>query len=199
MEAASAALMPWEELTVYQLIPWAKTFLQYTDDVLNALPEDEALLDYRPEDPAGGYVFSIREQAMHIADTRHDALGWISGADTDKDDFCTEYGGTGQPWQWKSATRAEILARNAAGRAAVDAWFNRPGAALFESSPHMIAEFAKTNAKLQADGKDIAERLARGPGRVINALFFLVAHEQSHRTVLQHLLRMSGQQAVRYA
>jgi hypothetical protein len=63
----------------------------------------------------------------------------------------------------------------------------------------MQAEFQKHNAKLQADGQDISERLERGPGRLINVLFFIVAHETSHRTVLQHLLRMSGQKVTRYA
>jgi hypothetical protein len=166
---------------------------------MNDLPEDEAALDYRPVDPSGAYVFSIREQAMHIADTRHDALGWITGVDTDSEDFCIEYGGPDKPWQWKHATRVEILARHSAGREAIDAWLRQPQSDMLAVTSHMQAEFDKTNAELTADGKDISERLARGPAPVINVLLFVLAHEQSHRTVLQYMLRMSGQKVARHA
>jgi uncharacterized damage-inducible protein DinB len=185
--------------TIAQVIPWAKTFLQYTDDVINDLPEDDAALDYRQVDPAGGYVFSVREQAMHIADTRHSAIGWLTGNPEDDDDFCTDYGGTDKPWLWKSASRDEIIARNKAGREKVEAWMNKPADAMFEVTAKTQQSFDEANAKLTAEGKDISERLARGPAPVINTLLFIVAHELGHRAMLQHLLRMSGHKVTRYA
>src|SRR4051812_41597185 len=93
------------DLTGAELLTWAKTLLDYSDAIVNDIPEDEAALDWRPTDEAGGWYFSIREQAMHIADTRHSALGWVTGEKTDALEFCTEYGGTGKPWTFRNASR----------------------------------------------------------------------------------------------
>jgi hypothetical protein len=194
MDAALAA-----EPSIGQSMPWAKIFLDYTDAVLGDLPDDDAALDYRPTDPQGAYVFSVREQAMHIADERLEALSWITGDAPDPGKFLLEYGGTDKPWQWRNGTRAEIIERAQQGRAALDAWLAKPRGTLFEVTDHIRSEFEKHNAKLLEGGKDISERLARGPAPVLNILLFVVAHEQSHRTVLQHMLRMQGHSVTRYA
>src|SRR5690349_8942200 len=97
------------ELTAGQVLAWSKMFFDYTDAVVANLPEDDESLDWRPADANGGYYFSIREQAMHIADTRHDSLGEVTGTETDSGDLCTEFGGIEKPWQFKKASRAEIL------------------------------------------------------------------------------------------
>lgn len=187
------------ELSAGQVLPWAKVFLNYTDEVVASIPEDDAGLDWRLTDEKGGWYFSIREQAMHIADTRHSALGWITGDDPAGKEFCTEYGGTGKPWEFKQASRAEILASLKAGREAVDAWLARPLSEILETTPKLIAEHEKLIAQLKADGKDTAEREARGPGRIVNVLFFIASHEQSHRSVLQTMLRQRGYEVARYA
>lgn len=187
------------ELNLGQLLTWCKVLLNYTDEVVANIPEDDAGLDWRPTDDKGGWYFSIREQAMHIADTRHSALGWITGEDAAAREFCTEYGGTEKPWEFKRASRAEILASLQAGREAVDAWLARPLSAALETTPNLVAEHEKILAQLKADGKDASEREARGPGRIINVIFFIVTHEQSHRSVLQSMLRQRGYEVTRYA
>jgi len=187
------------ELTAGQILAWSKVFLDYTDAVVASLPEDDESLDWRPTDAQGGWYLSIREQAMHIADTRHDSLGEVTGTETEADDFCTVFGGLEKPWQFRKASRAEILARLKSGRDLVDAWLARPLSELLETTPSLIAQYEKVLTQLREAGQDTAAREARGPNRIINVLFFLCAHEQSHRTVLQTMLRQRGHAVVRYA
>jgi uncharacterized damage-inducible protein DinB len=188
-----------QELTAAQLLSWAKTFLDYTDAIVNDLPEDDESLDWRQTDDSGGWYFSIREQAMHIADTRHDAIGWITGEDTDEHDFCTEYGGVEKPWQFRKASRDEIIARMKSGRELVDSWLNRPHGVLMETSDHLIKQHEESIESLRKVTKDTSEREARGPSLVINVILFLVSHEQSHRALLQNMLRQRGHKVTRYA
>lgn len=189
------------DTSALQVLTWATTFLNYTDAVIGDLPAADAALDWRPADNAGGYYFSIREQAMHIADERHDMLGWITGASREGKLFLTDYGGTGKPWAFKSGSKAEIVASLQAGRAAVDALLARPMSELLETTPGLTARFEKALADMRAAGKDeeAAKREAAGPSRVLNIVLFLIAHEQSHRSVLQTMLRQQGHNVTRYA
>lgn len=188
-----------EQLSIGQVLPWATTFLNYADEIVGNIPADDAELDWRPDDGCGGWYFSIREQAMHIADTRHYILGSITGAESDANDFCIEYGGTDKPWQFKRASRDEIISRMQAGREALNAWLSQPASVLLESSESLVKQHEKVLTQLREAGKDTAEREARGPSRVVNMLLFLVAHEQGHRSVLQNMLRQRGHAVVRYA
>jgi hypothetical protein len=189
------------ELSGLQLLPWAKIFLDYTDAVISSLPEDDTALDWRPTDAAGTWHFSLREQAMHIVDERHDALSWITGDDVKGQMFLQEYGGTGKPWEFRAATRDEIIASCKAGRLALNQLLSKPHIELLETSPKLTEEHQRVIDKLREDGKDDEAdiREARGPGRIMNTVLFIVAHEQSHRSVLQHLLRLRGHEVVRYA
>jgi hypothetical protein len=81
----------------------------------------------------------------------------------------------------------------------VDAWLAKPLVELLETSQNLVAEHEKILAQLREAGQDSSAREARGPGRIINVLFFISAHEQSHRTVLQTMLRQRGHEVIRYA
>ena len=188
------------DLSGFQLLPWAKTFLDYTDAVINSLPEDEDALDWRPTDAAGTWYFSIREQAMHIVDERHDAM-WLSGEDPQGHLFMQEYGGTQKPWEFRKGSRAEIIESLKAGRSLLNSWLSRPNQELLETTDRLREKHRTAVARLREEGKgDEADLLeVRGPSRIINSILFLIAHEQSHRSVLQHLLRQRGHEVTRYA
>jgi hypothetical protein len=188
-------------LSGLQLLPWAKIMLDYTDAVIGSLPEDDAELDWRPSDAAATWYFSPREQAMHIVDERHDALSWITGDSTEGKMFLKEYGGTGKPWEFKPATREQILESCKAGRIALNQLLSKPHHELLETTDKLREEHQRVVAKLREDDKDEEAdiREARGPGRIINTVLFIISHEQSHRSVLQHMLRLRGHEVVRYA
>lgn len=189
------------ELSGFQLLPWATIFLNYTDAIIGNLPEDDASLDWRPTDDAGTWHFSIREQAMHIVDERHDALSWITGEDAEGKMFLKEYGGTGKPWEFKPASREQIVESCKAGRQALNQLLSKPCPELLESTDKLRDEHQRVINKLREEGKDEEAdiREARGPGRIINTILFIIAHEQSHRSVLQHMLRLRGHEVTRYA
>jgi uncharacterized damage-inducible protein DinB len=54
-------------------------------------------------------------------------------------------------------------------------------------------------AKLKAEGKDTSDHEKKGPQTVADCLLFLVGHEQSHRGVLQAMLRLHSLEVTRYA
>jgi uncharacterized damage-inducible protein DinB len=187
-------------LTGAQLLTWVAIFLNYTDAVLGDLPEDDAALDWRPTDEAGTWHFSIREQAMHIVDQRLEVMrDWIEGTDVADQLFQREYGANGAPWEFRSGSKAEILAVCKATREMLDTLLAQPAEGLLATSPGLVKQYEEGLAKMRADGKDTAEREARGPARIVNILLFLVAHEQAHRAVLQTMLRQRGHTVTRYA
>ncbi|MDQ3024088.1 MAG: hypothetical protein M3R04_06865 [bacterium] len=189
------------ELSALSILPWATMFLNYSDAVVADIPADDTSLDWRPTDAAGNWYLSIREQAMHIADERHDLLASITGTDAKDKLFMKEYGGTGKPWEFKPATRDEIIASMLAGRAALEDLLSQPQEKLLETTPALEAKYKEVVAKLRAEGKEeeAARREALGPSRLVNNVLFLVAHEQSHRSVLQTMLRQRGHKVTRYA
>jgi uncharacterized damage-inducible protein DinB len=184
-----------------QLLPWAKIFLDYTDSIISNLPESDADLDWRPTDDKGGWYFSIREQAMHIVDERHDALGWITGEQDDEKLFLKEYGGTEKPWEFKPASREQIVESLQAGRAALDDLLSGPPESLLETTDSLRRQHNEYIAKLREGGKEdeAKKREERGPGRIINTVLFIIAHEQAHRAVLQTMLRQRGHDVARMA
>jgi hypothetical protein len=57
-----------QAVTIGQHLPWVNMTLDYTESLLEKTPDE--LLDFRPVDPNGHFMFSIAELAMHCADTR---------------------------------------------------------------------------------------------------------------------------------
>jgi hypothetical protein len=188
------------DLSGLQLLPWAKTFLDYTDAVVADIPEDDAALDWRPTDEAGSWYFSIREQAMHIADERHDAL-WLKGEDPKDRLFMQEFGGPSKPWVFRNGSRAEIFESLKEGRRLLNELLSKPHNELLETTDRLRIKHRDHIAKLRDEGKDEQADLleARGPARIINQVLFLIAHEQAHRAVLQTMLRQRGHSVTRYA
>jgi uncharacterized damage-inducible protein DinB len=184
-------------LSGLQALPWAKQLLDYTDQVVGALTPD--LLGWRPGDGSQGWFFSAGELAMHIVDSRHDALLAIDGKDAEASWFIKEYGGAQKPWEFEAGTLEQIMERLRKGRAKFDGLLARPCESLMGTSPALIATYEEILAKLKAKGEDATEREWRGPGRIMNTLMFYIAHEQSHRSVLQHYLRLAGADVPRLA
>jgi len=188
------------DLSGLQLLPWAKIFLDYTDAIVNDIPEDEAALDWRPADDAGTWYFSIREQAMHIVDERHDVL-WLRGEDPKDRLFMQEFGGTAKPWDFKQGSRAEIIESLKEGRRLLNELLSKPHQELLGTTDRLRLKHRDQIEKLRDDGKDEQADLleARGPARIINQVLFLIAHEQAHRAVLQTMLRQRGHTVTRMA
>jgi hypothetical protein len=183
--------------TVLEAVPWVKTLLDYTDKVVACIPENADTI--RPTDPNGGWVMSAFEQALHIVDERWELAGTLTGQDHRDRMFLQEYGGTAKPWRFKSATRAEVLDSLAGSRQLVDEVLGWPQSVLAEPTDGTRAAFQQRLAAMREQGKDTAQAEAAGPSTLINLLLFLNAHEQGHRAVLQHMLRMHGVEVVRLA
>jgi len=185
MEAESGA-----ERTIGQELTWARTLMVYTDAVVASIPEEA--LEIRLTDPQGGYFFSARELMMHIADSRWNAAGWIDGEDVSDRQFRQEYGGTEQPWKFTAAGKDEIVSRLAEGRNSVEKLLARPAADLHFVSEHQREAHRQRIEARQAEGLDTESLEAGGPPSLIDILLFVVAHEQSHRSELQWLMRACG-------
>jgi uncharacterized damage-inducible protein DinB len=183
--------------TAGQELPWAVTMIGYTDMVVESLTEDS--MQHRPANPGGGYFFSAAEQAMHIADTRWNILGWLDGNDYSERVFAGDYPGKDAAWQFREATLDEIKQSVKDSRAKLDEWLNRPAGELSHSTPGLDKAHQQRLEGMRAEGKDTAELEAKGPGNLANMILFTVAHEQSHRGVLQTILRMHGAEVVRLA
>jgi hypothetical protein len=197
MDATQAARKPLEALTGQELLPYAQLMLDYTDTLLGELPTDEAELDWRPADSAGGWYFSLREQALHIVDFRFIVLGWITGDSFMNKTYFTEHGGADEPWQFKPSTHENIVASGKAGRAELDAMLVRPVPELLAPSPALEEQFAAGLQRMRAQGDDTGALEARGPRRAIDLIVFLLAHEQGHRALLQFQLRQRGHRVTR--
>lgn len=183
---------------VRDLIPWAINLLDYTDKVCSAVNDSNA--GWRTTDSAGNWYFSLLEQVMHIADTRFAILKWIGGeAAPVHEDWCTHYGGTDEIWTFRAGSAEEVLASLGAARAQIDALLDETGTELLEVTPALQATFDSRVAQMKEAGQDTGALEARGAAPVVNQLLFMIAHEQSHRSVLQHHLRISGNEVPRLA
>lgn len=183
--------------TIYGVMPWAKHMLDYTDQVCEGLTDENMTL--RPTDPSGGYFFSAAEQAMHIADSRWSFLGWIDGNDYSDREFAGDYPGKDKPWVFKPATCEEIKDSLKQSRARLDEILSGPSTGLLTAAPGTVKAHEEQLAKDKAAGKDTAEKEAQGPNNMVDIICFLNAHEQSHRGVLQTILRMNGVEVSRVA
>lgn len=183
--------------TIGGQLPWARILLDYTDAVCNCVTEEHWNL--RPQGQGEGYWFSLGELVMHLADTRREIIGNISG-EIDRDKiWCSKYGGTAAPWEWRAGSRDEALAMLAEGRELINAWLERPAAELIAPTEASVSQWKARVAKIKEAGKDAAAVEAAGPQSVADCLTFLIGHEQSHRGVLQAFLRLHGIEVTRYA
>lgn len=185
--------------TIGGLLPWAKILLDYTDAVCNCVSVEHWNLRPKGEGEGEGYWFSLGELVMHLADSRREIIGNISGEIDREKLWCSKYGGTAAPWEWRSGSREEVLASLAAGRALVEAWFERPGSEIAAPTESSAKQWKERLERMKAAGKDTAAVEAAGPQSVADCLTFLIGHEQSHRGVLQALLRLHGIEVTRYA
>lgn len=176
--------------TIGQELSWARTMMDYTDQVIASIPEDA--LDLRFTDPKGGYFFSARELMMHIADSRWNATVSVSGEDVSDRQFLREYGGLEKPWKFADGNKGEIVAWLAEGRASVEALLERPADQMHSVSEHQLETHNQRIKARKEQGLDSSSLEASGPPCLADVLLFLVAHEQAHRSELQWLMRAHG-------
>ncbi|MDQ3024086.1 MAG: DinB family protein, partial [bacterium] len=67
-------------VSIGQHLPWVNMTLDYTEQLVEKMPEE--LLDFRPVDPNGHYMFSLGEIAMHLADTRRMFARTLAGSES---------------------------------------------------------------------------------------------------------------------
>ncbi len=176
--------------TVAGAIAMLRHYLDYTDLVCAAVPEDRQ--HWRPEGADGGYYFSLAESVQHIADTRLQFARQLEGSDSEEGFWNTAYTDSTSPWEFRSGSLEEILASLKANREQLESWLNRPLAELTQPTAGARSAFeAKLKARREA-GEDTAALEQRGPATLAGVLFFLSAHEQGHRAVLQTQLRQLG-------
>jgi uncharacterized damage-inducible protein DinB len=185
-----------QAVSIGQHLPWVNMTLDYTEQLVEKIPDE--LLDFRPVDPNGHYMFSLAEIAMHLADTRRMFAHTLSG-DASEEGFWTEWdendSGNEMAMQWKfkpRGTKQEILDSLRSGREELNAWLSLPVSSLNESTDGTRESFNKNLEKMREKGADTSEVELRGPSTVNRVLFAVTAHESGHRGSLQTLLRLQG-------
>jgi uncharacterized damage-inducible protein DinB len=164
--------------------------------LVELIPDE--LLDFRPADPNGHYMFSLAEIAMHIADTRRMFARTLAGSESDEGYWTTwdeNDSASAEAMQWKFKPRGskqEILDSLRSGRDELTPWLSLPVSSLNESTDGSRASYEKNLAKMRDNGVDTTDVELRGPSTVNRVLFALTAHEAGHRGALQTLLRMQG-------
>jgi uncharacterized damage-inducible protein DinB len=176
--------------TIGQELGWARALMDYTDGVIESIPEEA--LELRLAAPDGGYFFSARELMMHIADSRWNVAAWVDGEDVSDRQFCEERGGPDKPWRFREAPKAEVVRQLAAGRRSIEARLDRPAAEMHAVSEHQRKSYRQRLELLREQGQDTTALENKGPGPLADVLLFLAAHEQSHRSELQWLMRVNG-------
>jgi uncharacterized damage-inducible protein DinB len=181
-------------VTIGQHLPWVNMILDYTEKIFEKIPEE--LLDFRPVDPNGHYMFSLGEIAMHLADTRRMFARTLEGNESE-DGYWTiwDENDTSDTMTWNfkpRGTKEEILASLRDARTELEPWLSKSLSELQESTEGTRASFEKNLAKMREKGVDTAEMELRGPSTINRVLFAVTAHESGHRGTLQTLARMQG-------
>ncbi len=184
MQAAAA--------TAGDQLPWVNMTFDYMDKICALIPEDK--IDWRPSDPSGKWCFSLGELAMHSADARLMFARTLAGEDSEEGywmDYPKDDSGV---WtrRREPGSLQEILDSLAAGRAALQAWQDKPYSELLSSTPGTQAAFEKNLAKMREAGKDTTDAERRGPSTLNRVLMAAACHEAGHRGTLQTLLRQMG-------
>jgi len=178
-------------VTVYEALPWLGMTLDYTDKLVELLPEE--LLDTRPADPSGHFFFSFAELAMHIADARSMFARQLAGSDSEEG-YWSEGPGEDDVWQFKPhGGKQAIVASLAAAREELQPWGARPVSELLAESEGTRKVYQKYLDGCKEKGKEPdGGVLRRGPANIMRVLMGLSVHEAGHRGALQTLLRLHG-------
>lgn len=181
---------PHSELTIGDMLPWVKLTMDYSDQLADAIPEDQ--LDWRPGDPGGKWSFSLVELVKHIGDARV-----MYASQLDSRDVASLYwsDGPGEDGVWSFADhkdKAEVLARLAEARRLVEHWLQQPASMLLEVTENSRSVFMQNLAQMREAGHPAGEWERRGPANVNRVLTALAVHEAGHRGTLQALLRLKG-------
>jgi len=185
-----------QAVSIGQHLPWVNMTLDYTESLVDKIPDE--LLDFRPVDPNGHFMFSLAELAMHCADSRRMFANTLAGIESeegmwtewDENDAGNEMAMT---WKFKPrGTKQEILNSLRDARGLLEPWMTLPVSSLNESTEGTRESFNKNLAKMREKGADTADVELRGPSTVNRVLFALTAHEAGHRGTLQTLLRLQG-------
>lgn len=185
-----------QAVTIGQHLPWVNMTLDYTEHLVEKIPDE--LLDFRPVDPNGHFMFSLAEIAMHCADSRRMFANTLAGIESEEG-FWTEWdeadAGNELAMAWKfkpRGTKQEILESLRSAREQLAPWLSLPLSSLNEATDGTRESFEKNLAKMREKGVDTAEVELRGPSTVNRVLFAVTAHESGHRGSLQTLLRLQG-------
>jgi uncharacterized damage-inducible protein DinB len=164
--------------------------LDYTDQVCAHIPDD--MLDWRPEHPAGNFMFSLAEIAMHCADARLMFARQLSG-DNNTSDYWSAGPDEAGKWLFRPyGTKQAIIDSLAAARGELEPFTSRPAEELTATTPGTESAYSKTLSWMKEQGQETAEAEARGPATIMRVLMALTTHESGHRGSLMTLLHMQG-------
>lgn len=176
--------------TIGDALPWFKMTLDYTDMVAAAIPD--ALLNWRPEDPAGKFCFSLAEIVMHCADARRMFAGQLSG-ECNEDEYWSSGPTDDGTWPFKELPdKAALLDSLAAARALYQPYLDRPAEDMTAETEGTRSAYHKNIAAMKEHGHDPAMLERAGIPNIVRVLFAVAAHEAGHRGALQTLLRQHG-------
>lgn len=178
------------QLTVGGFLPWVNMMLDYTDELAALIPEDK--IDWRPNDPAGHFAFSLGELAMHIADARRMFARQLAGNDSEEG-YWSDGPNEQNVWQFREhGGKKAILDSLADARGELKAYIDLPAKAYTETTDGTRRAYEKLLAQMREQGRDTAEIEARGPSNIVRVMMAAIAHESGHRGALQTLLRQQG-------
>ncbi|MCC7477276.1 DinB family protein [bacterium] len=179
-----------QQLSIGAAIAMLRIYFDYTDQVCAAVPEDR--MDWRPDGADGGYYFSLAESIQHIADTRLQFARQLEGSDSEEGSWNTGYTDSVSPWEFRRGSLAEIMQSLKSSRGMLEPWLERPLADLIQPTAGTRKLYEERLRARREAGEDTSALEARGPSTLASVLFFLSAHEQGHRAVLQTQLRQLG-------
>lgn len=181
---------PQQQANIGDVLPWVKMTLDYTEQLAALVPEDK--LEWRPEDPSGGFFFSLGEIVMHCADARRMFAGQLHGTDT-ADSYWSPGPGEGSVWEFKKcADKQALLASLAETRRLLQDWLDRPASELLDTTAGTRQAYERMLQWHKEHGKDTNALAKAGPANIMRVLMATAIHEAGHRGSLQTLLRLHG-------
>jgi uncharacterized damage-inducible protein DinB len=181
-------------VTIGQHLPWVNNTFDYMEKLVGLIPED--MLDWRPTDPNGHFMFSLAELAMHAADSRIMFARQLADSDSKEGYFSATDDDTADEdgqWRFKAHNGKEsILEGLRRSRAELQPWLDLPVDQLHQPTPGTQKVYDRALEMMREKGDDTSALEARGPATINRVLFAVAAHEAGHRGTLQTLLRLQG-------